>query len=88
MAAPGFNNVNNPNPAEYAVAVTTSDSVNFANIARGLYIGSTAGGSSVSVLMPDDTTVVFSGVVAGSIIPVRAKRVNTATTASSIVALF
>lgn len=89
MAAPGFSNVNNPNPAEYAVAVTTSDSVNFANIARGLYIGSTSGGSGLSVLMPDDTTVVFSGVVAGSIIPVRAKRVNaTGTTASSIVALF
>jgi len=85
MAAPGFSNQNNPNPAEYAAAVTTSDSVNFAYIARGLYIG---GAGNVSVLMPDDTTVVFNGAVAGSIIPVRAKRVNTATTATNIVALF
>lgn len=86
MAFPGFSIVSNPNPAEYAAAVTTSDSANFANVARGLYIG---GAGNVSVLMPDDTTVVFNGAVAGSIIPVRAKRVNaTGTSATNIVALY
>ena len=85
MAAPGASIVNNSNPAEYAAAVTTSDSVNFTYITRGLYIG---GAGNVSVLLADDTTVVFNGAVAGSILPIRAKRVNTATTATNIVALY
>lgn len=86
MAAPGFSVVSNPNPAEYAAAVTTSDSTNFDNLTRGIYIG---GAGNVSVYLDDGTTVLFKGAVAGSIIPVRAKRINsTATTATDIVALY
>lgn len=86
MAAPGFSVVSNPNPAEYAAAVTASDTTSFDNLTRGLYIG---GAGNVSVYLADGTTVVFYGAVAGSIIPVRAKRVNsTGTTATNIVALY
>ena len=73
-------------PANQAEAVTTSDTVNLSGTARALYIGV---GGNVTVLMPDGTTVLFTGVQSGTILPVRVRRVNsTATTATSIVALY
>lgn len=77
-------------PATVFEAVTPHDSTNFTNgICRGLYIGSTTGGSAAAVVDVDGNVVVFSGLAEGSILPVQAKRVNsTSTTASSIVALF
>lgn len=75
-----------------AIAVTTSDSVNFAPngvsdaLTAELYVGTT--GNVVAVLQ-DGTTITFVGVPAGGRIPVACKRVNaTLTTASNIVAFF
>jgi len=82
------NHFNNPNPADYFFAITPSDTVNFTDITRGIYVGSIAGGAVVVAVGMDNVAVTFSGVVAGSILPIRAKRVNsTNTTASSLVAL-
>lgn len=76
----------NTAPAEGAVAVTPSDSTDLTYMARALFIG-TAG--NVNVDVADGTTVLFSGVQAGQILPVRVKRVRaTSTTATSIVALY
>jgi len=74
-------------PATVFEAVTASDSTNFTNgISRGLYIG---GAGNAAVVDADGTAVLFSGLLAGSILPVQAKRVNsTSTTATNIVALF
>ena len=73
-------------PAIGAVAVTPSDSALLANISRAIWVG---GAGDVAVLMSDDTTVTFAGVQAGSLLPIRVKRVNaTDTTATSIVALY
>ncbi len=87
------------NPSRFYEAVTPSDSVNFTGpglstsngpsgdpLCQAIYIG--VGGNMVAV-RDDDTTVTFTGVVAGTIVPVQAKRINsTSTTATNMVALF
>lgn len=77
----------NTAPAYSLLAVTPSDSVNFTKgPCRGLYVGVTG---DVNIYMIDTTSVTFSAVPAGTILPVAALRVNsTSTTATSIVALF
>jgi hypothetical protein len=76
----------NAAPAESVVAVTPNDSTDLSAVCRGLYIG---GAGSVNVDVADGTTVVFSGLNGGQILPVRIKRVRaTSTTATNIVALY
>lgn len=70
-----------------ALAVTPSDTVNFGtNITcRGLYIGTTG---NVAVVLVSGNVVTFTGVPAGTILPVVCTRVNnTNTTASNIIGL-
>lgn len=78
-----------------AVAITTSDTVNFTAAGTGppsditcdaIYVG---GAGNMVVVLADGTAVTFNGVAAGSIIPIRAIRVNaTNTTATNLVALY
>lgn len=73
-------------PAHAFTAVTPHDSTNLAHPARALYVG-TAG--NVVAVSDSDVAVTFVGVQAGSVLPIRCKRVNsTNTTASDIVALY
>lgn len=73
-------------PGEGAAAVTPNDSTDLTVIARALYIG---GAGDVKIDAADGSTVTFSGVFAGSILPVRAARVySTGTTATNIVAIY
>lgn len=72
--------------AHGAVAVTPSDSTAL-RPTRGLYIGG-AGNVKVDMSM-DGTAVVFSGLLAGSILPIQVVKIYaTDTTATSIVALY
>ena len=73
-------------PAATGVAVTPSNTVDIA-ATRALYVG---GAGDVKVDMLDSgTAVIFAGVPAGSVIPIRVTRVYVAdTTATSIVALY
>jgi hypothetical protein len=78
--------VNYTSPAVGGSAVTPSDTANLTKEARALWIG---GGGNVKVITVDGSTITMVGVAAGSIIPVRVKRVfSTDTTATSIVALW
>lgn len=53
---------------------------------RGIWVG---GAGDVSVVLQSGNTVVLKGVLAGSLLPVRATKVtSTNTTASNMVALF
>jgi hypothetical protein len=75
--------------AQY-LAITKSDTVNFITgtnaLCRGIYVGGTG---DVVAVMADDTAVTFSAVPAGTVLPIQAKRVNSAsTTATLMVALF
>ena len=74
-------------PARRAVSITANDSTDLVNVSRGLYVGSSG---DIAVILADDTAVVvIVGVGAGSILPLRVKRLrSTDTTASDIVALY
>lgn len=71
-------------PARTASAVVTDTP--FGAVSRAIYVGGTG---AVSAVMSDGSTVVFSGVQAGTILPIRAIEVNTSgTDATDMVALF
>lgn len=73
-------------PAANAAAVTPSDSDDLAYGCRSLFVG---GSGDVAVVFPNGEPVMFTGVLAGTVLPVQARRVNaTGTTAANIVALF
>lgn len=67
-------------------AITTSNTVDLPKFARALYIGV---GGDVKVDTIDGSTLTFSGVSGGTILPVSVKRVYaTGTTATTLLALF
>ncbi len=73
-------------PSRRYAAITTSDATNLTELTKALFIG-VAG--NVVVVGLDDVPVTFKNCQAGSILPVRAKRVNaTNTTATDIVGLY
>jgi len=77
-------------PSGYFEAVTPSDTVDFTKrdgaYPRALFVG-VAG--TITVVRPDGTAVLFTGPTAGSILPIKCRRVNsTGTTATSINALW
>jgi hypothetical protein len=72
-------------PGRTFFAVTPHDSTDFTTNARSLYIGVTGDVTAVAL---DGTSATFVAVPAGSILPIRCKRVNaTGTDADSIVGL-
>lgn len=73
--------------ARNAVAVTPDDNTDLVSSTRGVYVGGTG---DISVIMEaGGSPVLFSGVLAGSILPIRCLRVrSTGTTATALVALF
>lgn len=71
-------------PAAGAAAITPSDSTELN--CRAIYVG---GGGNVVVQMPGrDTSITFSNVLAGTFMPVSARRVMAATSATNLVALY
>jgi len=73
-------------PAHDYYAVTPSDATDETVFFRALYIGSA--GNVAAVPIDDGTAVTFVGVPAGTVLPIRGRRVNsTNTTASNIVGL-
>lgn len=76
-------------PANFtnAEAITTSDTVDIATGApAGLYVG---GAGNAVIVLPGGEAVTFNGLVAGSVLYLRYKRVNaTGTTATNLVALY
>ena len=67
-------------------AITKSDTVDFPYLVRGIYVG---GAGNVVAITEGGEAVTFSSVGAGSILPVKARRVNsTNTTATNMVGLF
>lgn len=73
-------------PYSYGVAVTPSDSVDLSDMTRGIYVG---GAGAVSLLLGGGQTVILPAVPAGTMLRIRAKRINaTGTTATNIVGLW
>lgn len=73
--------------ASRLVTVTPSDTVSLAEVCRALWVG---GAGNIAILADDDSAaVLISGVPAGTVLPIRARRVNlTNTTATLITALY
>lgn len=73
-------------PAVRAEAITASDSTEYIGI-RAIYVG---GDGDLAVTMRGNSAAVtFAGVVAGTVLPIRAVKImSTNTTAANIVALF
>jgi len=66
-------------------AVTPSDSTDFDSICRAIYVG---GAGNLVAVRHDGTAVTFTGVPAGTVLPIAVRRINsTSTTATAIVAL-
>lgn len=72
-------------PATNAVLITPSDSTDLVAVTRAVYIGTTG---NMKVTMQDSGTVLFTGIPAGTTLPIRVSRIwSTTTTASTIIAL-
>ena len=73
--------------ATVCLAVTPSDSTDLTySTCRAIYVG---GDGNISLVDGNADTIVFTGVTAGSILPVQTARINaTGTTATSIIALY
>jgi hypothetical protein len=69
--------------ARHAFAIAKADA-DLAQPARALYVG---GAGNLVVTMTSGAVVTFTGVAAGSILPISVKRVANATTATSIIGL-
>lgn len=79
--------VGDNNEYRNAVAVTPHDTNELANVTRAIYIG--GGSGALKVDLVDSGTVTFSGLVTGTVLPVRAKKVySTGTSATNIIALW
>lgn len=76
----------NIDPCASAAAVTPHDTTELTYLTRALFVG---GAGNLACLMADGSTCTFTGVVAGTVLPIRVARVNsTSTTATSIVAMW
>lgn len=70
---------------EHAFAITPDDNADLPKATRSIYVGETG---DLEVTMVSDETVVFTNVPAGSVLPLRVKRVLAAnTTADGLVGL-
>lgn len=77
-------------PSGKYVAITPSNSTNLETVngewPRAIFVG---GDGNIAVVGFDDAAVTFTGAVAGQIIPISYKRINsTNTTATALVALY
>lgn len=78
----GPNNLGGANPPTKAFAVTPNDSVDLTEAVRALYIG---GAGNVELITLEGDTVVFSGLQAGQILPIRATRVKADSTTATLI---
>ena len=73
-------------PAGEAEAVTPSDTTELPRVTRAFYVGSAG---NVKVKLHDDSVILFYGMLAGMLYPLRVKQIyDTDTTAYDIVALY
>lgn len=72
-------------PAYDGFAVNPSDSVDLPSVTRAIWVG---GSGTVVADLAGGTTLTFTGVAAGTVLPVQARRVRaTGTTATALIGL-
>lgn len=74
------------NPAKGGFAVSPHDTNLLSKVTRAIFVG---GAGNLHVIMQDGSEVTVTGVVAGSLLPIRVKKVfSTSTTATNIVGFY
>ena len=74
-------------PASHAVAITPNNSTDLTEATRGVYVG--ASGNLKVDMLGGETAIIFVGLAAGLIHPLRVTRVYaTGTTATDIIGVF
>lgn len=71
-------------PADVVFDITPSDSEDLSYITSALYVG---GGGDIEVITRQGTIALFKDVPSGTILPVRALRIGTETTATDLVGM-
>jgi hypothetical protein len=72
-------------PATHAFAITPADNTELPEITRGIYVG---GPGNVRAVLRSGADVTFSGLPAGTVLPLRARSIQaTGTTATALVGL-
>ena len=72
-------------PFTNAVLVSPNDEEDLEAVTRAVYVGGTG---NMKVTMQDSGTVLFTGIPAGTVLPIRVKRIwSTTTNATTIIAL-
>jgi hypothetical protein len=73
-------------PVRRGFAITTNDGVDLSAETRAIYVG---GAGSVRLVLSSGDDVTFAGLLAGTLLPVRALRVKaTGTTATQLLGLY
>lgn len=73
-------------PCDNAAAVTPSDSADLAYISRAIWVG---GAGAINVVLAGGQTVLFAGIAAGTLLPLRITRVlASSTSATSLVVIW
>ena len=73
-------------PCDNAEIVTPDNNTDLAYVPRGLWVG---GAGSVNVVLAGGQTVLFAGIQAGTLLPLRVSRVkSSSTSATNIVAIW
>lgn len=72
-------------PASKAFAITPNTDNDLAIFTRGIYVG--GAGNVIAILVDDTAAVTFTAVPAGSILPIRARRVLATSTATTMVGM-
>jgi len=81
-----FSSRNSQVPADDAAVITPNDSSELDIFTRAIYVGG-AGDIKVKMVGSGDN-ITFVGVPAGSILPIRVRKVYTDTTATNLIALY
>lgn len=73
-------------PCDNAAIVTPDNDTDLTYVTRGLWVG---GAGSVNVVLAGGQTVLFAGIQAGTLLPLRVSRVkSSSTSATNIVAIW
>ena len=73
-------------PARQFVAITPSNTTDLDGLTKAVYVG---GAGNLVAVDWTGATCTFTGVLAGTVLPIRVRRINsTSTTATNLVALF
>ncbi len=72
-------------PASHGFAITPSDTLDLAEVTRAIYVG---GSGNVSVIMSSGAEIALIGLPAGTVLPIRARRIKlSGTNATNLVGL-